>query len=100
MVLVGQVAVLGVVSVGQVVVRVPAGRRSVRVALFWSVSSVVISSVWWSCVVSQVVVLGVVSVGQVVVRVLSLCGDSAEGSSWPGVAPGGGASGLVGRRSW
>jgi uncharacterized membrane protein AbrB (regulator of aidB expression) len=83
-------------SVGQVVVRVPAGRRSVRVALSWSVSSVVISSVWWSCVV----VLGVVSVGQVVVRVLSLRGDSAEGSSWPGVAPGGGASGLVGRQSW
>ena len=40
------------------------------------------------------------SVGQVVVRVLSLRGDSAEGSSWPGVAPGGGASGLVGRQSW
>ena len=48
----------------------------------------------WSC--------RAVLVGQVgrVLRVSRHGGDSAEDSSWPGVAPGGGASGLVGRRSW
>jgi hypothetical protein len=48
----------------------------------------------WSC--------RAVLVGQVgrVLRVPRHGGDSGEDSSWPGVAPGGGASGLVGRRSW